>query len=85
LFTTSVSGPGQKRAASAPASAGQSPASARGLDVGDVDDERIRRRAALRREDAGDGVRIQRVRAQAVHRFGREGDEFTRAQPHDRL
>ncbi len=45
------------------------------LDPGDMEDERVGRRTALGREDAGQGGGVQGVRAQAVHRFRGEGHE----------
>ena len=48
--------------------------------VVDVDDQRIIRRAALGAEDAQHRLRVHGVRAQAVHRFGGEGDQLALGQ-----
>ncbi len=77
---TSVSGPGQKRAASASAVAFSS-TSALGRDkVGDVDDQRIEPRPALGGEDGGDRGRVGRVGGEAIDGLGRQRDDPARLQ-----
>ena len=84
--STSVSGPGQKRAASA----------ARALVVGDrhpvergrlrqVDDQRVERRPRLHLEDARDRARVEGVGAEAVDGLGGEGDEAAALQHRGRV
>ena len=51
----------------------------------DVHDHRMGRRAALQREDLGDGVGVLGVGAEPVDGFGRKRDELAVAQRHDRL
>ena len=46
------------------------------LHVIDVHDQRIVAGAALRLEDGGHGLRVQRVRAQPVHRFGGDAHQL---------
>ena len=48
--------------------------------IGDMHDQGIETRAALGREDAGNGLAISGIRAQAVDRFGGKGDQFAVAQ-----
>ena len=50
------------------------------IDRGEMDDQRIDRRALFGAEDALDGGGVGRVRAQAVDRLGGEGDQPARAQ-----
>jgi hypothetical protein len=45
----------------------------------DMNDQRVVRGALLRSEDALDGCAIERVRTEAVDRFGREGHESSTA------
>ncbi len=80
MSITSVSGPGQNASMSRRVSGGQLGMFAGLVRVGDVDDERIEARAPLGGEDRGDGRRVGRVGAEAVHRLGRKGDEAPRAQ-----
>ena len=51
--------------------------------AGEMDDQRVIGGPALGGEDAGDGIGIGGIRPEAVDRFGREGDQFTRAQQFD--
>jgi hypothetical protein len=44
-----------------------------------MDDQRVVRRPSLRGEQSSHGSPIERVRAEAVHRFSREGDKAARA------
>jgi len=45
------------------------------LNTGDVDDDRVEGGTPLGLVDATDGSGVERVRAEAVHRFRREGHE----------
>jgi hypothetical protein len=44
----------------------------------DVDDQGVEGGPGLDFENAGDGARVERVRAQPIDGFGREGDEAAR-------
>ena len=53
---------------------------ARHRDIGDVADQRIEARSALRREDARDGFAVRRVRGEPVDGLGGQRDQFPGAQ-----
>ena len=78
--STSVSGPGQKRAASARASGGNIGQPLGGGEVGDMHDQRVEGGPALGGEDAGDRALARGVGAEAVDRLGRERHELAGAQ-----
>jgi hypothetical protein len=46
--------------------------------------QRIEMRPFFDREDFGGGFGVERVRSEAVNSFGRQGDQFSRAQAVDR-
>ena len=74
---TIVSGPGQKRAASARASGGISGTSLPDhRQAGDVDDERVVVGPSLRLEDPPHRLRVEGVGPEAVDRLRREGDRL---------
>ncbi len=51
----------------------------------DVHDHGVRRRAALQLENFPHGLWVVRIRAKAVHSFGRERDEVARSKGFDRI
>ena len=53
--------------------------------VGEVDDQRIERRAFLGREDPGDRRRVQGMGSEPVDRLGREGDQLAGPDERGRL
>ena len=73
--STSVSGPGQNAAASFSAAAVKTPARARGIDIGDVRDQRIERRPSLGRIEPRNGLAVTGIGTEAVDGFGRERDQ----------
>ena len=83
--STSVSGPGQKRAASLSAVSFQRTKRLRLAGIEHVADQRIELRPALGLEDRRDRALVGGVAAQAVDRLGREGDELALAQQPRRL
>jgi hypothetical protein len=48
--------------------------------IGEMDDHRVSGRPPLQRVDPCDRVHVRGVRAEPVHRLGREGDDLTGAQ-----
>ena len=77
--STSVSGPGQKRAASLSAVVVPLHQPPRLAGIEHVGDQRIELRPSLGLEDLGDGAFVGGVAAQAVDRLGREGHQLALA------